>query len=338
MNNNLVSVLMPVFNAEPFLKESISSILNQSFDNFIFIIINDGSTDKSKDIIFSFNDSRIVYLENESNKGLIFTLNRALELVSTKYFVRMDADDISHLKRIEFLVKAMEEDHQISVCGTEIGDIDSESLKPSLVDNLKLKTIQLLNCSITHASAIYRTEILKLNFLKYNEKYLHAEDDDLITNLCLVSKVSKLDVPLYWVRKHEGQVSKLFRNVQKSNSVKIRAEFFYNLTGYDFNELELIQLKAICFKENDLNINDFNMISKFIKILLSKLKNQESYAFDYLIFEKLIYYRLRIVYMSNYNIGFRLYYNYLCNFLFDSRLKIGVKLFSKIFLSKLNVV
>jgi glycosyltransferase involved in cell wall biosynthesis len=90
-----ISVLMPVYNAEKYLKESICSILNQTYGDFEFLIINDGSTDKSEEIILSFKDERIVYHKNESNIKLIATLNKGIALARGKYIARMDADDIS---------------------------------------------------------------------------------------------------------------------------------------------------------------------------------------------------------------------------------------------------
>ena len=74
-----VSVVMPVYNGEKYLKEAMDSILNQTYTDFEFIIINDGSQDKTKDIIFSYNDCRIIYLENEVNQGIVMTLNRGID-------------------------------------------------------------------------------------------------------------------------------------------------------------------------------------------------------------------------------------------------------------------
>ena len=92
---SLISVLMPVYNVEKYLQEAIESILNQTYSNFEFLIINDGSSDKSGEIINSYNDSRIVYLQNNKNKGLVYTLNYGISLAKGEYIARMDGDDIS---------------------------------------------------------------------------------------------------------------------------------------------------------------------------------------------------------------------------------------------------
>ena len=106
--NPKVTVFMPVYNGEKYLNEAIDSILNQTFNDFELLIINDGSTDKSAEIIKSYNDPRIRFVENEENLKLAKTRNKGLELALGEYFVPMDCDDISHPERIQKLVEFME--------------------------------------------------------------------------------------------------------------------------------------------------------------------------------------------------------------------------------------
>ena len=100
-----VSIIMPVYNTASFLKEAIESILSQTYSNFEFIIINDGSTDSSKSIIESFNDPRIKVINNEHNIGIIATRNKGLTYAQGEYIACMDSDDISLPTRIEKQVK-----------------------------------------------------------------------------------------------------------------------------------------------------------------------------------------------------------------------------------------
>ena len=95
-----VSVVMPAYNAEKYISEAINSILNQTYTNFEFIIINDGSTDRTADIVESFADKRIVYLENKKNMGIVYSLNRGLAFAKGEYIARMDAEDY-HQKYLE---------------------------------------------------------------------------------------------------------------------------------------------------------------------------------------------------------------------------------------------
>lgn len=99
--DSVVTVLMPVYNAERYLQEAIESILNQTLQAFEFLIIDDGSTDKSANIVRSYADQRIRFLQNERNRGITYTLNRGLQLASCELIARMDADDISYPQRLE---------------------------------------------------------------------------------------------------------------------------------------------------------------------------------------------------------------------------------------------
>lgn len=88
-----ISVILPVCNGASFLKQAIDSILAQTFEDFELIIVNDGSTDASEEIVFSIEDNRIVYIKNEFNIGIVGSLNKAIEVAKGKYIARMDADD-----------------------------------------------------------------------------------------------------------------------------------------------------------------------------------------------------------------------------------------------------
>jgi glycosyltransferase involved in cell wall biosynthesis len=105
-----VSVILPVYNSEIFLKSSIDSILNQSFKNFELIIINDGSTDSSEKIILNYlkKDKRIIYIKNFKNYGISRSLNIAIKKSKGEFICRMDSDDISHYKRIEIQIFFLE--------------------------------------------------------------------------------------------------------------------------------------------------------------------------------------------------------------------------------------
>src|SRR5687768_2170096 len=113
----VISVIMPVYNTAAYLRESIESILTQTFKDFEFIIINDGSADNSEEIILGYNDQRIKYLKNEVNKGYVFSLNRALKIATGKYIARLDSDDLSLPGRLMAQYNFMENHPQVIVCG-----------------------------------------------------------------------------------------------------------------------------------------------------------------------------------------------------------------------------
>ena len=126
MSSPMISVVMPTFNGEKFIKEAIESILNQTFNDFEFIIVNDGSIDNTEKIIQSFSDKRIVYVKKEQNSGISDTLNLGISLAKGKYIARMDDDDISIPNRFERQLEVFASDLKIIVCGS-VADIPSSA-------------------------------------------------------------------------------------------------------------------------------------------------------------------------------------------------------------------
>ena len=124
-----ITVFMPVYNAEKYLKEAIDSILNQTFQNFELFIIDDGSTDESVKIIEGYTDWRIRLIHNYGNKGLPYTRNRGLNLARGKYLAIMDADDVSVKNRLEIQYNIMEKRSNLAVIssGKELLSNDGKS-------------------------------------------------------------------------------------------------------------------------------------------------------------------------------------------------------------------
>lgn len=177
----LVSVLMPVYNAQETVIESLNSIINQTYQNLEIIVINDGSSDESERLVRSLTDKRITIYANDTNRGIIKTLNRGLQLARGKYIARMDADDISLPTRIEEEVKLMEQHPEVVVCGTDIelfSDTGRKLPKPFLVsgDSRELKSRLAVATCFAHPSVIIRKSVLDKHRLAYDSNYLHAED------------------------------------------------------------------------------------------------------------------------------------------------------------------
>ena len=127
MRNPKITVLMPVYNGEKYLREAIGSILNQTFNDFEFLIINDSSTDSTREIILSYDDTRIRLEDNEKNIGLTHSLNKGLRLAKGKYVARMDADDISLPDRLEKQLAVIENNTDVSIVACWIDIIDKNN-------------------------------------------------------------------------------------------------------------------------------------------------------------------------------------------------------------------
>ncbi|ABY46368.1 MULTISPECIES: glycosyltransferase family 2 protein [Bacillus] len=232
-----ITVLMPVYNGEKYLRESVDSILNQTFTNFELLIINDGSTDSSMEILNSYNDARIRIVTNEENLRLIKTLNKGIDLATGEYIARMDCDDIADPKRLEIQLQYMEKHPDVAVCGTGVKVIDQNrkpwqiSGSPDLIRNC----LYVRSCMI-HPSVMMRTEFLKENNIYYDLNYLHAEDYELFQRLSEKYKVVNLEEPLLNYRWSETSVSSLNASDQEVMAAKISTEALSRI-GIEFDRV-----------------------------------------------------------------------------------------------------
>ena len=246
---NLVSVYMTVYNGEKFLFEAINSILNQTYKNFNFIIVNDGSTDSSEAIIKSFTDSRIQYISNGSNKGIVYSRNRALKEIKTKYTAVLDCDDISEPKRLEKQVHFMESNPEVAVCGTWALMIDENSTvfghKIMPVANKDFVNIEMLfRNQFVHSSTFFRTKIA----LDSGGYQLGCEDFWLFSKISLNHKMANLPEFLTQYRIHNS-------NISETNKIQINQ-----------NELDVVKMLY----------SQFNIDEKYLNIPLSIIKNDFS--------------------------------------------------------------
>ena len=203
MDRPMITVLMAVYNGEKFLKEAMESILNQTYKDFEFLIINDGSTDKSVEIIESFNDPRIRLVHNEKNLKLIASLNKGISLARGKYIARMDCDDISMPERFEKEVEFLENHSDYGMVGTCYNIIDAQGKVqrnvsyPSNPDLIKL--FLSLTCPLVHGSVMIRAELLKKN-LYGSTDFSAVEDYELWTRIAEKSKIYNIPEHLFRYR------------------------------------------------------------------------------------------------------------------------------------------
>jgi len=276
MNNPLVTVLMPVYNGQHFIKESIESILNQSYTNFEFLIINDGSTDDSEKIINSYTDHRIVFINNAENKGLIETLNSGIQLSKGDYIARMDADDISLVNRIEKQVEFLDQNTEIGFLGTNytiFGDKFEDVEYPSVHDDLKLAC--LMYNPFCHPSVMFRKSVLEKNKICFEKKYIHAEEYKVWSEILSISKGHNLSEKLIKYRFHEAQVSQVHGQKQKEVSKLIRAEYLKN-AGFELNERDLLAVWNLGQKEG---IQSVETATSILTGMESIMKQNESIQF-----------------------------------------------------------
>ena len=177
---------MAVFNGEPYLHDSIASVLDQDFIDFEFIIIDDCSTDNTAKIISTFGDKRIKYYKNEDNVGQTKSLNLGLYKSNSKYVARIDADDLFKPSKLSTQYKYMEKHPDIAACGTgsvKINDVGEKvGIRISPTSHEEITFTMLYRSPMIHVSILMRREcIISLN--GYNEKYPICADYDLWSRL-----------------------------------------------------------------------------------------------------------------------------------------------------------
>lgn len=161
-SSTTITVIMPVFNGEVYLQEAIDSILQQSFSDFEFIIINDGSTDNSREIILSYNDERIRLIENGSNRGINYSLNAGLDMATGDYVARQDADDISFETRLQKQYDYLVNNPDIALVGCDAEIIDAHGVHIS--DSVLRMSAEDLGYNLLfgnfllHSSVLFRKE------------------------------------------------------------------------------------------------------------------------------------------------------------------------------------
>ncbi len=197
----LATVLMPVYNAEKYLKEAMDSVLSQSFEEYEFLIVNDCSKDNSEEIILSYTDARIRYVKNQKNLGLSGALNVGIDLIETKYMIRMDADDISVPGRFEKLISFMEKNSDVGVYSSALERFEREvDIWKYPENNDDIKATFLFGSSIAHAPCILRMSVLKEHKMYFRDVHLHIEDYDLWYRLKDVTNFATTQEVLYRYR------------------------------------------------------------------------------------------------------------------------------------------
>jgi len=228
--NPKISVVMSVYNGEKYLKEAVDSILNQSFKDFEFIIINDGSTDGSKEILENYKDERI-RLFNNQNQGLIGSLNEAIGYSRGEYIARMDADDISLPERLEKQISFMES-KKIVLCGSWAEVIDSigNTIKHYIyppIGSKKIRLYSIIHCPFIHPSVMFRKEIFeKVGGYK---SYKNIEDYELWTRIIYKNDTDNIPEELIKYRIHDNQITK-----KNKSEMRVKGFFVRSLALWRF--------------------------------------------------------------------------------------------------------
>lgn len=283
----LISVVMSTYNRSGMLSESIESILNQTFDDFEFIIINDNSTDSTKEVIQSYSDSRIKLFNNKQNCGCTFNYHNAQNIAKGKYIAHIDDDDISLLTRFEKQYDYMENNPDITLLGTYI-ETFGENKRPSWVfytEPQKLDFMLNFYNPICHSSVIYRKSFVEKHAINYDISKKCSQDYDLYKQIVMNGGLlANLPDVLVKYRMHKIRLTdiKETQDVQIENAEKVKKELL--LRFVDEEKLQEITNLIKDFPFNNYNSdNVLNAIEILANSMMSKAIDCENIKKDVLL-------------------------------------------------------
>jgi len=297
IEDKLISVILPVYNAEKYIAASIESILNQIYKNFELIIINDGSIDNTHQICDSFRkkDNRIIVF-NKKNEGLTKALNFGIQKAKGIYIARQDADDVSKKNRL-LKQKLFLENNKLIMCGTncEIRKRETKKINWSIEfsHHKIVKKLEYSNCFIHSSVMFIKNEAQKVNF--YDEKINYAQDYDLWWKLSLIGTVGNLKEKLVILNQHIDSISNTKENEQTLCFIKSAVKYYFykffvsNHRGCKFDENDELNKNQHCLnfknlllfyysdklnekkKFRDLSFEEKKLIFKYPLLLFRKL-------------------------------------------------------------------
>ncbi len=310
MSSPRVSVILPAYNAADYLRESIDSILNQTFADFELIVVNDGSTDKTADILATYKDPRLKVIA-QSNQGLVNSLNRAIGKARAPYIARQDADDISDPTRLAKEVAYLDAHPNVALVGSNYAHIDTKSKRTGTVTNIfthpdDLK-ITLVCCNqYGHGSVMLRKSALPKTD-PYDKSVGHVEDYDLWIRLSRTADVANIEEPLYMWRRNDQGITLTNQQLQIEQTFALRDKAFehflknrrqyrlfrYHPSGDRYRDRKAIVYRdyAYLYRARHKYIRGFIMLGAAVviqprnklnyRLVLSSLRHLRSFNWEY---------------------------------------------------------
>lgn len=278
IQKGLISVVMTNYNTpELFLREAIESILNQTYSNFEFIIVDDCSTDKSLSVIESYKDERIKIIKNFKNIGLTKSLNIALKVCKGEFIARMDSDDISLPTRFEKQVEFLKQNKEFIACGTWIKLFGNKnnSICRTIPDRESFRIHLLFGNypNIAHPSAMFNHSLLLKYNIKYNENYVYAQDYRMWVSCSAVSECCIIPEILVNMRVSNSQISSAKKDEQELCAEMIVQEQLDKLHLTLSDDIKQYHMHLFARKRTEYNI----AIKVWFKDIISTNKTYKVY-------------------------------------------------------------
>ena len=302
-----ISVVMPTYNTPvPVLREAVESILNQTYSNFEFIIINDCSTDGSAEYLESLSDPRIVLINNPTNLGVTKSLNIGLDAARGKYIARMDSDDISLPNRFEKQLAFLKKHPDVMVCGTNyenFGLINSQSDKGQITDTETIRISLLFSATLCHPTVMINRKMLLSHQIRYNEQDQYAQDYEMWVDVSKVGKMAIMRDVLLRKRCIEISASMKHRDIQVAVNRKLQKRQLEDLMDdvtdsdldlhfaisylYEYDDFQISKnvlewvdrlimsnRKRKCYKKRQFSVAVY---TNLIRVLLHSIKKEKGY-------------------------------------------------------------
>jgi glycosyltransferase involved in cell wall biosynthesis len=251
-----ITVLISVFNSSKFIRETLESVLNQTFSDYEILIVDDGSTDETEDIIYSYKDKRMKYVK--CNHNFIKTWNTGLQLANGKYVAFIDHDDLMMPERLEIQFNYMESNPDVIVCGGYIQcfGLSTNILTRSLCHSEILKDTIIGKTPILNPTGFFRRKVLNINNIHFKNGYSFAADFKFWTDMLKVGRVNNIPLILTKYRTYMTQTSIIHSSNMRNASLKIQ-----------FQSLNYI-LSLVDKKSNYYNILSKKLIPAFNELSL----------------------------------------------------------------------
>ena len=281
---------MPVYNREQYIKKAVESILNQTFTDFEFIIVNDGSTDKTLEILQSFDDKRIKIINNETNKGIVFSRNRGIKAAKAEFIGMFDSDDVALPEKFEIQLKFLKENPEFGMVGAWVKWIDENDKilkgkwklsRPSI----EIPAIMLFRNYFIQSSVLIRKEVLPEGL--YSKGLEIGEDYKMWFEVSLKHKVTNIHQYLVLYRMHSENIS-ITSDMKLENTKKL-FKYIFKTLEIEPSEVELDAHSRIKNNKKIRTIEELEQIEKWLLKISNQNKKLGNY--DQKILQKVIFNR-----------------------------------------------
>ncbi|MDV2446487.1 hypothetical protein CMU93_03105 [Elizabethkingia anophelis] len=275
-----ISVIMPCYNSSQHIKDSVMSIIGQSFQDWELIIVDDASSDNTLEIISNIFDKRIKIIRLKKNRGNYYARNKGIKIAKGKYITMLDSDDIAMNHRLEIQYDFLEKNKHIGGIGTNFSAIDQNGNVYSNVIRTctysKFKVMLLKDNYMLQSSIMIRSHSIRKHKLFYNTKYTVASDYDFIYQCSKKIRIFNIDDILVKYRIHENNITNTKRNEQINYSNTIRSLMFKEMFGKVLNVKDYSIINK-AFSREIITINKYEIDHLLLilnRILDYNLKNK----------------------------------------------------------------